>query len=253
MKRIATAAAITLLAACATLRGAGPAIPEQADSHRRAVRGRRHLGHPGAPDRPEADRRLGPAGDRREQARRQRQRRRRVRRQEHARRLHAAAHRRRRPGDQRERLSEAAVRSGEGLQPRRDGLLLAARARGASVGAGAGREGVRGYGESPPRQAQFRDLGHRRRAAPGGNEFAQRTGVDWTYIPYKGGSDAVTGVVAGQAHVLFNGMLATWPSVTGGKLRALGISSAQRVPAPPLRPPSRNKACPASKPGRSRV
>jgi tripartite-type tricarboxylate transporter receptor subunit TctC len=64
-----------------------------------------------------------------------------------------------------------------------------------------------------------------------GIEFAQRTGVNWTYIPYKGGSDAVTAVVAGQAHVLFNGMLATWPSVSGGKLRALAISSAQRVPS----------------------
>jgi tripartite-type tricarboxylate transporter receptor subunit TctC len=64
-----------------------------------------------------------------------------------------------------------------------------------------------------------------------GIEFAQRMGIDWTYIPYKGGSDAVTGVVGAQAHVLFNGMLATWPSVTGGKLRALGISSAQRVPS----------------------
>jgi len=64
-----------------------------------------------------------------------------------------------------------------------------------------------------------------------GIEFAQRTGVEWTYIPYKGGSDAVTAVVAGQAHVLFNGMLATWPSVTGGRLKALAISSAQRVPS----------------------
>ena len=64
-----------------------------------------------------------------------------------------------------------------------------------------------------------------------GIEFAQRTGVNWTYIPYKGGSDAVTAVVGGQAHVLFNGMLATWPSVTGGRLKALAISSAQRVPS----------------------
>lgn len=69
-----------------------------------------------------------------------------------------------------------------------------------------------------------------------GIEFAQRLGIDWTYIPYKGGSDAVTGVVGGQAHVLFNGMLATWPSVTGGKLRALGISSAKRVAAAPDTP-----------------
>src|SRR5256714_12823753 len=69
-----------------------------------------------------------------------------------------------------------------------------------------------------------------------GIEFAQRTGVQWTYIPYKGGSDAVTAVAAGQADVLFNGMLATWPTVQGGRLRALAISSAQRVPAAPDTP-----------------
>lgn len=64
-----------------------------------------------------------------------------------------------------------------------------------------------------------------------GIEFAQRMGVQWTYIPYKGGSDAVSAVVAGQAEVLFNGMLATWPSVQGGRLRALAVSAAQRVPS----------------------
>jgi tripartite-type tricarboxylate transporter receptor subunit TctC len=64
-----------------------------------------------------------------------------------------------------------------------------------------------------------------------GIDFAQRTGVNWTYIPYKGGSDAVAAVAAGQADVLFNGMLATWPSVQGGRLKALAISSAQRVPS----------------------
>jgi tripartite-type tricarboxylate transporter receptor subunit TctC len=69
-----------------------------------------------------------------------------------------------------------------------------------------------------------------------GIEFSQRTGVQWTYIPYKGGSDAVTAVAAGQADVLFNGMLATWPTVQGGRMRALGISSAQRVPSAPETP-----------------
>jgi tripartite-type tricarboxylate transporter receptor subunit TctC len=64
-----------------------------------------------------------------------------------------------------------------------------------------------------------------------GIEFAQRTGVKWTYIPYKGGSDAVAAVAGGQAEVLFNGMLATWPTVQGGRLRALAISAAQRVPS----------------------
>jgi len=69
-----------------------------------------------------------------------------------------------------------------------------------------------------------------------GIEFAQRAGVKWTYIPYKGGSDAVSAVAAGQADVLFNGMLATWPTVQGGRLRALAISSAQRVPTAPDTP-----------------
>ena len=69
-----------------------------------------------------------------------------------------------------------------------------------------------------------------------GIEFAQRTGVNWTYIPYKGGSDAVAAVAGGQADVLFNGMLATWPTVQGGRLKALAISSAQRVPSAPDTP-----------------
>jgi tripartite-type tricarboxylate transporter receptor subunit TctC len=69
-----------------------------------------------------------------------------------------------------------------------------------------------------------------------GIDFAQRTGVNWTYIPYKGGSDAVAAVAAGQADVLFNGMLATWPTVQGGRLKALAISSAQRVPSAPDTP-----------------
>ena len=86
-----------------------------------------------------------------------------------------------------------------------------------------------------------------------GIEFAQRMGIDWTYIPYKGGADAVTGVIQGQAHVLFNGMLATWPHVTGGRLRAIAISSATRVPARPTRRPSPSRAWPASRPARSRA
>jgi tripartite-type tricarboxylate transporter receptor subunit TctC len=69
-----------------------------------------------------------------------------------------------------------------------------------------------------------------------GIEFAQRTGVNWTYIPYKGGSDAVSAVAAGQADVLFNGMLATWPTVQGGRLRAIAISSGKRVPSAPDTP-----------------
>jgi tripartite-type tricarboxylate transporter receptor subunit TctC len=66
-----------------------------------------------------------------------------------------------------------------------------------------------------------------------GIDFAMRAGIKWTYIPYKGGSQAITDVVGGQAQVLFNGMLATYPFVKEGKLKLLAISSAKRFSSVP--------------------
>jgi tripartite-type tricarboxylate transporter receptor subunit TctC len=66
-----------------------------------------------------------------------------------------------------------------------------------------------------------------------GVEFALRTGVQWEYIPYKGGSQAIADVAGGQADATLNGMLATYPLVKGGKLRLLGVSSAHRMSAIP--------------------
>ena len=62
-----------------------------------------------------------------------------------------------------------------------------------------------------------------------GIAFAQRTGISWTYIPYKGGSQAVADVAGGQANVIMKGMLATYPTVKSGRIRALALSGAQRV------------------------
>ena len=66
-----------------------------------------------------------------------------------------------------------------------------------------------------------------------GIDFAQRAGLKWAYIPYKGGSQALTDMVGGQAQVMFNGMLATYPFVKDGKLKVLAISSAKRFSAAP--------------------
>jgi tripartite-type tricarboxylate transporter receptor subunit TctC len=66
-----------------------------------------------------------------------------------------------------------------------------------------------------------------------GIDFAARTGVKWTYVPYKGGSQAITDLMAGHAQVMFNGMLATYPAVKDGKLKAIAISSAKRFSAAP--------------------
>ena len=69
-----------------------------------------------------------------------------------------------------------------------------------------------------------------------GIAFAQRTGVKWAYIPYKGGSQAVADVAAGQANVIMNGMLATYPTVKSGRIKGLAVSSAQKVGSAPELP-----------------
>ena len=66
-----------------------------------------------------------------------------------------------------------------------------------------------------------------------GVEFALRSGVQWTYVPYKGGSAAIADVVAGHADVLFNGMLGVYPFMKTGRLKALAVSAPKRVAAVP--------------------
>ena len=56
------------------------------------------------------------------------------------------------------------------------------------------------------------------------------SGAKWQYIPYKGGSQAITDTIAGQTQILMNGMLATLPFVQSGKLKILGVSKSSRMP-----------------------
>ncbi len=62
------------------------------------------------------------------------------------------------------------------------------------------------------------------------------SGAKWTYIPYKGGSQAIQDTIGGQTQVLMNGMLATLPHVQSGKLKVLGVSRATRSPLLPDAP-----------------
>jgi tripartite-type tricarboxylate transporter receptor subunit TctC len=92
------------------------------------------------------------------------------------------------------------------------------------------------YARANPGKLNFANSGTGGAPHLAGVEFAARTGVQWTYIPYKGGSAAVQDVIAGNANVLFNGMLATYPSVKSGRLRGLAVSSAKRVASAPELP-----------------
>jgi len=59
------------------------------------------------------------------------------------------------------------------------------------------------------------------------------TGIDITYIPYKGTAPAVTDFLAGQIPAMFVDVPPVLPLIREGKMRALGVSSIKPVPAAP--------------------
>jgi tripartite-type tricarboxylate transporter receptor subunit TctC len=58
-------------------------------------------------------------------------------------------------------------------------------------------------------------------------------GIPMTPIPYKGNAPGLQDVVAGHVSVMFSDLLSALPLVQTGKLRALGVSTAQRSAAAP--------------------
>lgn len=63
--------------------------------------------------------------------------------------------------------------------------------------------------------------------------FSQQAGIKMTHIPYRGGSQALTDLVAGQNHVQFTVAANAAPFVTTGQLNALGVAFPVRLEAFP--------------------
>jgi tripartite-type tricarboxylate transporter receptor subunit TctC len=63
------------------------------------------------------------------------------------------------------------------------------------------------------------------------------TGIAMSPVPYKGSVPAITDVVAGHVPLMFVDLGPALASIQTGKLRAIGVSTASRVPALPDVPP----------------
>jgi tripartite-type tricarboxylate transporter receptor subunit TctC len=62
-----------------------------------------------------------------------------------------------------------------------------------------------------------------------GEQFKLSTGTDILHVPYRGVGPALQDVVGGQIQVMFDNLPTSLPLVQGGRLRALAVSSRQRL------------------------
>ncbi|MFS8934569.1 conserved hypothetical protein, UPF0065 [Cupriavidus taiwanensis] len=63
--------------------------------------------------------------------------------------------------------------------------------------------------------------------------FRLRTGTEVIHVPYKGSTPATTSVLAGETTFMFDNLTQALPQIRAGKLRALAVTSAERLPALP--------------------
>jgi tripartite-type tricarboxylate transporter receptor subunit TctC len=63
--------------------------------------------------------------------------------------------------------------------------------------------------------------------------FKLRTGVDMLHVPYKGASAVIVDLIGGQILTAFESVPVALPHIKAGKVRALAVITAQRVPMLP--------------------
>jgi len=63
--------------------------------------------------------------------------------------------------------------------------------------------------------------------------FARTAGVQLINVPYKGGPQALTDVIAGQVQIMISTLAVAQPHIRSGRLKALGVSTAKRTPLLP--------------------
>lgn len=74
--------------------------------------------------------------------------------------------------------------------------------------------------------------------------FSQLTGARMTHVPYRGGSLAIQSVMAGDTQLTFGTSPSVLPMASGGRLRAIAVSTRERSPLVPDLPGMREAGLP---------
>ena len=85
------------------------------------------------------------------------------------------------------------------------------------------------YAKANPGKINMASSGSGNLSHLAGELFKMMTGAGMVHVPYRGMPAANTGVMTGEAHVLFNALPAVVPLIKDGKLRALAVTSETAV------------------------
>ena len=85
--------------------------------------------------------------------------------------------------------------------------------------------------KSSPGKLTYASQGNGTSAHLAGEMFNNLAKVDLTHIPYRGAGPAMTDVLGGQVDMIFGTAAAVSPLIASGKMRALGVTSAEVSPA----------------------
>jgi tripartite-type tricarboxylate transporter receptor subunit TctC len=77
-----------------------------------------------------------------------------------------------------------------------------------------------------------------------GELFKTTMGIPMTHVPYKGTLPALNDVIAGHIQLMFSDLAPAFPLIEAGKVRALGVTTAQRAASAPNIPPLKDVGVP---------
>jgi tripartite-type tricarboxylate transporter receptor subunit TctC len=82
-----------------------------------------------------------------------------------------------------------------------------------------------------PKQVNFAGSGSGSTPHLAGELFRTMTNTQMLHIPYRGTGPAITGLLSGEVETMFMPALAAVPLITSGRIRAIAVTSRERLPA----------------------
>jgi tripartite-type tricarboxylate transporter receptor subunit TctC len=84
------------------------------------------------------------------------------------------------------------------------------------------------YAKANPGKLNMASSGNGSTIHMSGELFKMLTGINMVHVPYRGGAPALTDLIAGQVHVMFDNIPTSAEHVKAGKLRGLAVTSTAR-------------------------